>query len=154
MLAAIGFLSVFSGANAQNVFVSPQTGKLIAALTSSQEVGFENGWNSFWKHDQLPLTITVADDANLTDAGDLSNPAANINVSQNGEGLILMGGQPYDSYMAVTLPKGYRFTGYSITLQNNMDGKVMAILNLCPWTKFFMKQTISSARAVIKLLQE
>ena len=35
MLAAIGFLSVFSGANAQNVFVSPQTGKLIAALTSS-----------------------------------------------------------------------------------------------------------------------
>lgn len=36
MLAAIGFLSVFSGANAQNVFVSPQTGKLIAALTSSK----------------------------------------------------------------------------------------------------------------------
>lgn len=123
MLAAIGFLSVFSGANAQNVFVSPQTGKLIAALTSSSEVGFQNGWNSLWKHDQLPLTITVADDANLTDAGDLSNPAANINVSQNGEGLILMGGQQYDSYMSVTLPKGYRFTGYSITLQNNMDGK-------------------------------
>ena len=64
MLAAIGFLSVFSGANAQNVFVSPQTGKLIAALTSSQEVGFEKGWNSFWKHDQLPLTITVAGDTN------------------------------------------------------------------------------------------
>lgn len=92
MLAAIGFLSVFSGANAQNVFVSPQTGKLIAALTSSQEVGFENGWNSFWKHDQLPLTITVADDADLTAAGDLKIPAANLNVSQNGEGLILMGG--------------------------------------------------------------
>lgn len=154
MLAAIGFLSVFSGANAQNVFVSPQTGKLIAALTSSQEVGFENGWNSFWKHDQLPLTITVADDADLTAAGDLKIPAANLNVSQNGEGLILMGGQPYDSYMAVTLPKGYRFTGYSITLQNNMDGKNMPILILCPWTKFFMKQTISSAIEVIKLLQE
>lgn len=41
MLAAIGFLSVFSGANAQNVFVSPQTGKLIAALTRSDEVGFK-----------------------------------------------------------------------------------------------------------------
>ena len=84
MLAAIGFLSVFSGANAQNVFVSPQTGKLIAALTRSEEFGFENGWNSLWKHDQLPLTITVADDANLTEAGNLKTPAANINVSQNG----------------------------------------------------------------------
>lgn len=137
MLAAIGFLSVFSGANAQNVFVSPQTGKLIAALTSSQEVGFEKGWNSLWKHDQLPLTITVADDANLTDAGDLSNPAANINVSQNGEDLILMGGYSYDSYMAVTLPKGYRFTGYSITLQNNMDGKSYANYKFASMNKVF-----------------
>lgn len=137
MLAAIGFLSVFSGANAQNVFVSPQTGKLITALTRSGEVGFENGWNSLWKHDQLPLTITVADDANLTDAGDLSNPAANINVSQNGEGLILMGGQQYDSYMSVTLPKGYRFTGYSITLQNNMDGKSYANFDFASMNKVF-----------------
>ena len=137
MLAAIGFLSVFSGANAQNVFVSPQTGKLITALTRSGEVGFENGWNSLWKHDQLPLTITVADDANLTDAGDLSNPAANINVSQNGEGLILMGGQQYDSYMSVTLPKGYRFTGYSITLQNNMDGKNYANFDFASMNKVF-----------------
>lgn len=137
MLAAIGFLSVFSGANAQNVFVSPQTGKLIAALTSSQEVGFEKGWNSLWKHDQLPLTITVADNANLTAAGDLKIPAANLNVSQNSEGLILMGGRPYDSYMAVTLPKGYRFTGYSITLQNNMDGKSYANFDFVSMNKVF-----------------
>lgn len=137
MLAAIGFLSVFSGANAQNVFVSPQTGKLITALTTDDEVGFQRGWNSLWKHDQLPLTITVADDANLTEAGDLSNPAANINVSQNGEGLILMGGHSYDSYMAVTLPKGYRFTGYSITLQNNMDGKSYANFDFASMNKVF-----------------
>lgn len=155
MLAAIGFLSVFSGANAQNVFVSPQTGKLIAALTRSGEVGFENGWNSLWKHDQLPLTITVADDANLTDAGDLSNPAANINVSQNGEGLILMGGQPYDSYMAVTLPKGYRFTGYSITLQNNMDGKSYANFDFASMDKVFYETndlfSKSSYKAIAKI---
>lgn len=137
MLAAIGFLSVFSGANAQNVFVSPQTGKLIAALTSSSEVGFQNGWNSLWKHDQLPLTITVADDAELTAAGDLKIPAANLNVSQNGDGLIFMGGQQYDSYMSVTLPKGYRFTGYSITLQNNMDGKNYANFDFASMNKVF-----------------
>lgn len=155
MLAAIGFLSVFSGANAQNVFVSPQTGKLIAALTSSQEVGFENGWNSFWKHDQLPLTITVADDADLTAAGDLKIPAANLNVSQNGEGLILMGGQPYDSYMAVTLPKGYRFTGYSITLQNNMDGKSYANFDFASMNKVFYETndqfSTSSYKAIARI---
>lgn len=154
MLAAIGFLSVL-GANAQNVFVSPQTGKLIAALTSSQEVGFENGWNSFWKHDQLPLTITVADDADLTAAGDLKIPAANLNVSQNGEGLILMGGQPYDSYMAVTLPKGYRFTGYSITLQNNMDGKRYANFDFVSMDKVFYETndqfSTSSYKAIARI---
>lgn len=154
MLAAIGFLSVFSGANAQNVFVSPQTGKLIAALTSSSEVGFQNGWNSLWKHDQLPLTITVADDANLTDAGDLSNPAGNLNVSQNGDCLIFMGGQQYDSYMAVTLPKGYRFTGYRITLQNNMDGKNYANFDFASINKVFMRQTTGSTRANTRQLQE
>lgn len=155
MLAAIGFLSVFSGANAQNVFVSPQTGKLIAALTSSQEVGFENGCNSLWKHDQLPLTITVADDADLTAAGDLKIPAANLNVSQNGEGLILMGGQPYDSYMAVTLPKGYRFTGYSITLQNNMDGKSYANFDFASMNKVFYETndqfSTSSYKAIARI---
>lgn len=152
MLAAIGFLSVFSGANAQNVFVSPQTGKLIAALTSSQEVGFENGWNSFWKHDQLPLTITVADDADLTAAGDLKIPAANLNVSQNGEGLILMGGQPYDSYMAVTLPKGYRFTGYSITLQNNMDGKSYANFDFASMNKVFYETNDQFSKSSYKAI--
>lgn len=152
MLAAIGFLSVFSGANAQNVFVSPQTGKLIVALTSSQEVGFENGWNSFWKHDQLPLTITVADDADLTAAGDLKIPAANLNVSQNGEGLILMGGQPYDSYMAVTLPKGYRFTGYSITLQNNMDGKRYANFDFVSMDKVFYETNDQFSKSSYKAI--
>lgn len=152
MLAAIGFLSVFSGANAQNVFVSPQTGKLIAALTSSQEVGFEKGWNSFWKHDQLPLTITVADDANLTDAGDLKIPAANLNVSQNSEGLILGGGPSSDSYMAVTLPKGYRFTGYSITLQNNMDGKSYANFDFVSMNKVFYETNDQFSKSSYKAI--
>ena len=152
MLAAIGFLSVFSGANAQNVFVSPQTGKLIAALTSSQEVGFEKGWNSLWKHDQLPLTITVADNADLTAAGDLKIPAANLNVSQNSEGLILGGGTSSDSYMAVTLPKGYRFTGYSITLQNNMDGKSYADLKFVSMNKVFYETNDQFSKSSYKAI--
>lgn len=56
---------------------------------------------------------------------------------KTGEGLILMGGHTPDCYMAVTLPKGYRFTGYSITLQNNMDGKNYANFDFASMNKVF-----------------
>lgn len=108
---------------AQNVFVSPTTGKLIASLTSGTEVGFENGGSAVWKHEQLPLTISVADHGDFTSAGELSNPAGNL-IEYNGY-LCLEGGKPYDSYMLVSLPKGFRFTGYSITLVNNLNNKTV-----------------------------
>lgn len=105
---------------AQNVVVSPATGKLIAALTSGKEDGFENGSSALWRHNQLPLTITVADEGTLTPGRELANPAGNLNVL-NGK-IVFLGGSTQDSYMLVSLPRGYRFTGYSITLQNNMNG--------------------------------
>ncbi len=45
---------------AQNVFVTPQTGKMIAAKSYDDEAGHKNGWNSLWRHNQLPITINVA----------------------------------------------------------------------------------------------
>lgn len=105
---------------AQDVVVSPSTGKLIAALTYEGEVGFENGCSALWRHNQLPLTITVADDGKLTAGNELANPAGNLFV-RDGK-IVFYGGKPYDSYMLVSLPRGYRFTGYSITLQNNLNG--------------------------------
>ena len=105
---------------AQNVVVSPATGKLIAALTGEGESGFGMGCSSLWRHNQLPLTITVADEGTLTAGKELANPAGNLNVFNNK--LVLLGGAEHDSYMLVSLPRGYRFTGYSITLQNNMNG--------------------------------
>ena len=121
---------------AQDVVVSPSTGKLIAAFTSDKsgetEVGFQNGSSALWRHNQLPLTITVADDGTLTAGKELANPAGNLDV-RDGK-IVLLGGEEYDnrtpyygrvshdSYMLVSLPRGYRFTGYSITLQNNLNG--------------------------------
>lgn len=105
---------------AQDVVVSPSTGKLIAAYTSGSEVGFENGSSALWRHNQLPLTITVADDDTLTAGNELANPAGNLDVS--GDKIVFLGGSIKDSYMLVSLPRGYRFTGYSITLQNNLNG--------------------------------
>lgn len=56
--------------SAQNVTISPSTGNLIAALTGNYgsgttEIGFENGWSAMWRHEQLPLTLTVADQGKL-----------------------------------------------------------------------------------------
>ena len=125
---------------AQNVFVSPTTGKLIAALTSGQEVGFENGGSAVWKHEQLPLTISVADHGDFTSAGELSNPAGNL-IEYNGY-LCLEGGSSYDSYMMVSLPKGFRFTGYSITLVNNLNNKdILGGNGAC--TKYFYETSSS-----------
>lgn len=66
-----------------------------------------------------------------------------------------MGGQPYDSYMAVTLPKGYRFTGYSITLQNNMDGKSYANFDFASMNKVFYETndqfSTSSYKAIARI---
>ncbi len=109
---------------AQDVVVSPSTGKLIAAFTSDKtdatEIGFQNGSSALWRHNQLPLTITVADDDTLTAGNELAIPAGNLDVS--GDKIVFLGGSIQDSYMLVSLPRGYRFTGYSITLQNNLNG--------------------------------
>lgn len=113
-------------AAAQTVTISPTTGNLIAALTGDYgggtiEVGFENGWSAMWRHEQLPLTLTVADRGTLTPGGELDFPAGNI--SKYNDNLVLMGGQSADLYMEVSLPKGYRFTGYKLVLLDNLNGR-------------------------------
>ena len=52
---------------AQNVTISPVSGKLVAGLTSGNEIGFSSGWNSLWRHNQLPLTLTVCNVLELVD---------------------------------------------------------------------------------------
>lgn len=114
--------------SAQNVTISPSTGNLIAALTGNYgsgttEIGFENGWSAMWRHEQLPLTLTVADQGTLTPGGELDFPAGNISV-YNGN-LVIMGGQSADLYLEVSLPKGYRFTGYKLVMLNNLNGQTV-----------------------------
>lgn len=112
-------LAVALNLPAQNVHISPETGHLIAAVTYDDETGFQNGFSALWRHDQLGLSMVVADDAKLTNGGEIANPAGNLNIVNNM--LTLTGGQSADCFMVVSLPKGYRFTGYSITLKNNMN---------------------------------
>ena len=118
-LLVMGVSNVF----AQNVTISPTSGNLVAASTYENEVGFQNGWSSMWRHEQLPLSFTVADDNGLTEGGEISNPAGNISV-YNGN-LIIMGGASPDLYCVLSLPKGYRITGYKLVLINNLNGRTI-----------------------------
>lgn len=115
----IVLLSTFPLLRAQNVYISPETGHLIAATTYDDETGFENGFSALWRHDQLGLSMVTADEGTLTNGYEIKNPAGNLNIV-NGK-LTVTGGMSADCYIVVSLPKGYRFTGYSITLDNDMN---------------------------------
>ena len=126
-------LCLYGHTQAQNVTISPKTGKLMAALTEDHEVGFQNGWSSLWRHDQLPLSLTVADYPDLTPSGELKRPAGNIAIENNE--LVLLGGMTRNLYMEVSLPKGYRITGYTLVMKNNLNGKTVRGMKLGNVTK-------------------
>ena len=93
-------------------------GIMLPALKSGQSDTFF-GWNGFatWKHEQLSLTLTTGDSDNNsgTDAdGQLARPANDIFKSADGTCLQIGKGNSLNTYLTVSLPKGYRFTGYTI----------------------------------------
>lgn len=106
---------------AQNVTVEPSTGSLVVALTEGTEVGFTGGWGALWRHEQLPLSFTVSDYVDLTDGGDVARPAGNL-YNKDGKLVVLGGQSPLNGYMVLSLPKGYRFTGYKMVLVNDNIG--------------------------------
>ncbi|MBR5697358.1 MAG: hypothetical protein IKX44_01870 [Prevotella sp.] len=134
-LALLSLLLVPLAMMAQNVTVHPGDGSMLPAKkftdNSNGDIFFR--WRGFatWKHEQLSLTMTTGDsDNNVTDAsnqltsnGQLQNPANNLfatpsnttgaarylQIGKGGSNMVM------DTYVTVVLPKGYRFTGYSIT---------------------------------------
>lgn len=110
-----------TGMVAQNVTISPQSGKLIAGLTGENEVGYERGWSSLWRHNQLPLSLVVSDYADLTNGGMLKEPAGNIILDETPNRYVICGGSSVTTYLNISLPKGYRFTGYRMVLLNNKN---------------------------------
>ena len=119
------YSTVVSG---QNVTISPSTGSLIAGVTHEGEVGFQNGSSSLWRHNQLPLTLHVSDNGTLTESGVLKDPAGDIRLDdvlyQNL--YLIHGGTTATTHLNISLPKGYRFTGYRMVLLNNMNNRTVA----------------------------
>ena len=120
-LALLSLLLVPLAMMAQNVTVEPSTGSLVVALTEGTEVGFTGGWGALWRHEQLPLSFTVSDYVDLTDGGEVARPAGNL-YNKDGKLVVLGGQSPLNGYMVLSLPKGYRFTGYKMVLVNDNIG--------------------------------
>ena len=135
-LALLSMLLVPLGMMAQNVTVHPDNGSMMPALKSGDPDPFYT-WGAYatWKHEQLSLTVTTGDSDNnltnsgnqLTGSGQLAKPANDIFASaadvngnkclQIGKGRRWKDGNTYRSmhtYLTFCLPKGYRFTGYTI----------------------------------------
>ena len=124
MIGCITALSALP-AYGQDVTISPSSGQLIAGLTYTGEVGFEQGWSSLWRHNQLPLTLHVSDKKDLTSSGVLKDPAGNISLDKSQNLYIVDGGESVSTLMCLSLPKGFRFTRYRIVLLNNINGKTI-----------------------------
>lgn len=111
---------------AQNVTISPTTGNLVQVLSTPGETGYAAGFAAFWRHEQLPLTMTVADVDDVTESGECLTPTCAIsdydNNGQEYRRLIIAGGT-MPTYMIVSLPKGYRITGYKIVLRNDLGNR-------------------------------
>ncbi len=101
-----------------------------------------------WQHYQLPLTLTVSDESTLT-SGDLKVPAGNISLY--GKNYVWGGGGTKDSrfktntpsHLCISLPKGYRFTGYKIIVANNLNGQTINELELSTNVKKRLYETTS-----------
>ena len=112
---------------AQNVTIGPNNGSLITGQAGGNvdDSGIQRGMASMWMHEQLQLVMTTSDIANLTSAGELQDPSCAIDkmTFNGGERLIIGAGQT-QTFMVVSLPKGYRITSYRLVLQPNIHGTV------------------------------
>ena len=110
---------------AQNVSIDLVHGKLLAAVTDENETGFGAGFKALWRHEQLALSMTGSDRDAITATGEIAEPSA---VFGEHDGKITIVGGRRPSYIVVSLPKGYRITGYTLVLSNDLrhgayDGK-------------------------------
>lgn len=125
VLIALLFFSTVE-VKAQSVTIRPSTGATIAAIKDGgvTDTFFKFGGYATWRHEQLNLTMTVSDNKDLTDNGLLANPANNL-LPLEDEDVILIGKGQVEganvNYITISLPSGYRFTGYEIVFSKDKN---------------------------------
>lgn len=120
-LALLSLLLVPLTIMAQNVTISPETGNLIAGTAggNTSDSGLDAGFKTMWKHKQLALSMATSDLGNLTFAGDLFDPSCATTIIN--KKLVIAAGRT-QTFIVVTLPKGYRITGYTMVVQPDLYG--------------------------------
>ena len=129
MLMAMLLSSV--GVKAQNVTIKATNGSTIAAIKSgTTDTFFGAGGFATWQHEQLCMVLTTSDGTALTPNNQLDNPANNLFTSGNFM-QIGKGQHPGNEtqapanvcYVSLSLPSGYRFTGYEIKFKKSTETK-------------------------------
>lgn len=103
--------------NAQDVTIRANNGSMIASRPvggDDYDTFFKCGGFATWQHEQLSMVLTASDATTLTNSEQLANPANNL----FSEGTMIQVGKGYKTYpicyLSLSLPKGYRFTKYTI----------------------------------------
>ena len=115
-------LTVGMAAAAQTVSISPKTGNVISAASYSGESHLRD-FGGVWVHNQLPMTLVTSDKSDLMESGMTKEHANNVGVVDGC--LVFASGAPATTvnHMSLSLPKGYRFTGYKIVMDYEKDSK-------------------------------
>ena len=112
VFALLGLMST-QWVSAQTVTIRGNNGSMVAAMASGQQedLGYKSGGFATWQHEQLSMVLTTSDETNLTPNMQLDNPANNLYVADNKMQICKGDGA---GYVSLSLPKGYRFTSYTI----------------------------------------
>ena len=126
-LAIIAMLMMSLGVKAQTVHIGLDNGSLLTGVGPGNDSGWERGFGTLWRHEQLSLSMTASDRDKIEESGEIGYPSnvfAKHSVisgnSKDGQICIIGGRRP--SFISVSLPKGYRITGYTIVLSNDLQG--------------------------------
>lgn len=122
-VATAVLLTVGMAATAQTVSISPKTGNVISVASYEDESHLDK-FGGVWVHNQLPMTLVTSDKSDLMESGMMKEHANNVAVVDGC--LVFASGQPASivNHMSLSLPKGYRFTGYKIVMDYEKDSDV------------------------------
>jgi hypothetical protein len=126
LFALLSLLLLPLGLRAQNVTIKSTNGSTVPAIKNggATDTFFGAGGFATWQHEQLCMVLTTSDGTVLTQYNQLDNPANNLFTSGN---CIQIGkGQASSAnvcYVSLSLPSGYRFTGYEIKFSKSTETK-------------------------------
>ena len=127
-LTLIAMLMTSIGVKAQTVHIGLDNGSLLTGVaTQGNDSGWEQGFSTLWRHEQLSLSMMASDRDKLEDSGEVGYPSnvyakhSVVSHNDNDKQFCIIGGRR-PSFIVVSLPKGYRITGYTIVLSNDLQG--------------------------------